>query len=212
MDDHSRHSRAGGNRSVSTGQVFLMGPRLRGGDRVAKSAGRATYGTAGFTLLEVTLVLLILAIAIGVVVPKLRNTDRARLESHVRKLAVMVRFLRHEAILNGRTYRLNYSIDEASYWVTSADGDDEASTFTPEEGVLAKPVVFPEPITFADLVLPDTFGQIQEGAGFTDFYPDGYVDLTLMHVGNGEEMYTIFIDSLTGHVSVAAGYHQLPSL
>lgn len=173
---------------------------------------RDRRGTAGFTLLEVTLVLLILAIAIGVVVPRLRDTDRARLESHVRKLAVIVRFLRHEAILNGRTYRLNYSIDEASYWVTSSDGEDEASGFAPEEGILAKPVIFPEPIGFADLVLPDTFGEIQEGAGFTDFYPDGYVDLTLMHVGNGQEMYTLFIDSLTGHVSVAAGYHALPSL
>lgn len=166
----------------------------------------------GFTLLEVTLVLLILAIAIGVVVPRLRDTDRARLESHVRKLAVMVRYLRHEAILNGRTYRLNYSIDEGSYWITSADGDDEASSFTPEEGILAKPVVFPEPIAFADLVLPDTFGQIQEGAGFTDFYPDGYVDLTLLHLGNGQEMYTVFVDSLTGHVSVAAGYQAMPTL
>lgn len=175
-------------------------------------APRDRHGTAGFTLLEVTLVLLILAIAIGVVVPRLRNTDRARLESHVRKLAVIVRFIRHEAILNGRTYRLNYSIDEASYWVTSADGNDEASTFTPEGGILAKPVIFPEPIGFADLVLPDTFGEIQEGAGFTDFYPDGYVDLTLMHVGNGQEMYTIFVDSMTGHVSVAVGYHQIPSL
>lgn len=170
------------------------------------------HGAAGFTLLEVTLVLVILSIAIGVVVPRLRDTNRARLESHVRKLAVMVRYLRHEAILSGRTYRLNYSIDQASYWVTSADGEDEASSFTPEEGILAKPVVFPEPIGFADLVLPDTFGQIQEGDGFTDFYPDGYVDLTLMHVGNGEDMYTLFVDSLTGHVSVAAGYHQMPSL
>lgn len=189
-----------------------MPASARGTERVATATLRGRRGHAGFTLLEVTLVLLILAIAIGVVVPKLRDTNRARLESHVRKIAVMVRFLRHEAILNGRTYRLNYSIDESSYWITSADGDDEASTFTPEQGILAKPVTFPEPIAFADLVLPDTFGQIQEGAGFTDFYPDGYVDLTLMHIGNGEQMYTVFVDSLTGHVSVAAGYHEIPSL
>lgn len=186
-----------------------LSPPPSGGD---VRGGRRTRATAGFTLLEVTLVLLIIAIAIGVVIPRLRDTNRARLESHVRKLAVMVRFLRHEAILNGRTYRLNYSIDDAAYWVTSSDGEGEASAFTPEEGILAKAVTFPEPIGFADLVLPDTFGQIQEGGGFTDFYPDGYVDLTLMHVGNGEEMYTLFVDSLTGHVSVAAGYHQLPTL
>jgi prepilin-type N-terminal cleavage/methylation domain-containing protein len=174
--------------------------------------GGARRDSSGFTLLEVTLVLVILSIAIGVVVPRLRDTNRARLESHVRKLAVMVRYLRHEAILTGRTYRLNYSIDEASYWVTSGDGADEASEFVPEEGVLGKPVVFPEPIGFADLVLPDTFGEVMEGFGYTDFYPDGYIDLTLLHVGSGEEMFTIFVDSLTGHITVAAGYHPMPSL
>jgi prepilin-type N-terminal cleavage/methylation domain-containing protein len=172
----------------------------------------ARSDAAGFTLLELTLVLVILAIMLTVIVPRLRNTDRARLESQVRKLAVMARFLRHEAILNGRTYRLNYSVDEASYWVTSADGDDDSGTFVAEEGMLARPVVLPEPVAFADLVLPDTFGQIQEGAGFTDFYPDGYVDCTLLHVGNGQDVYSIYIDSMTGHVSVAVGYHALPSL
>ena len=82
---------------------------------------------AGFTLLELTLVLLILAVVLGIVVPRLRDTDRARLESEVRKLAVTLRYLRQAAILNGRTYRLNYGIDDGRYWVTSADGASPSS-------------------------------------------------------------------------------------
>lgn len=168
---------------------------------------------AGFTLLEVTLVLLILAVMVGVVVPRLRDTARARLESEARKLAVTLRHVRHEAILNGRTYRLNYSVDDGRYWVTSAEPDDEVpGTFLPESGILGRPVGLRSPVAFSDLVLPDTLGQVQEGYGFTDFYPDGWVDLTLLHLDNGQESYTVFVDSLTGQVSIAPGYHELPSL
>jgi prepilin-type N-terminal cleavage/methylation domain-containing protein len=167
---------------------------------------------AGFTLLEVTLVLLILAVMLGVVVPRLRDTARARLESEVRKLAVTVRHIRHEAILNGRTYRLNYSIEDGRYWVTSADADDDFGAFLPESGILGRPVRLKSPVGFSDLVLPDTFGLVQEGYGFTDFHPDGWVDLTLLHLDNGQESYTVFVDSLTGQVSIAPGYHELPSL
>lgn len=166
---------------------------------------------AGFTLLELTLVLLILAVVLGIVVPRLRDTDRARLESEVRKLAVTLRYLRQAAILNGRTYRLNYGIDDGRYWVTSADGDDSLGSFQPDSEIM-RPVVLSSPVGFSDLVLPDTIGMVQEGSGFTDFYPDGWVDLTLLHLDNGQESYTLFVDSLTGHVSIAAGYHELPSL
>ena len=92
--------------------------------------------------------------------------------------------------MNGRTYRLNYDIDQQRYWVTSADEVDGGGAFEREEGLLARDIVLAPPIGIADIVLPEVGGKLQEGLGYTHFYPDGYVDLTVVHLDNGREAYT----------------------
>jgi hypothetical protein len=47
-----------------------------------------------------------------------------------------------------------------------------------------------------------------EGVAWTHFYPDGYVDLTVLHMDNGTEAFTLRVDSLTGRVYVTAGYQE----
>ena len=177
--------------------------------RSNRRLARARSG--GFTLIEVALVLLIMGVVLGLMVPRLRDPAHSELVSHARRLAVTLRFVRHEAILNGRTYRLNYDLDEHRYWVTSAEGDDDLQGFVGETGILARSVILPPPLGFSDVVLPWTVGRIQEGQGFTTFYPDGVADLTLVHLDNGQEVYTLLVDPITGYVSVAAGYHELPA-
>src|SRR5690349_15636322 len=80
-------------------------------------------GAAGFTLIEIGLVLLIIGIVITLVVPHFTDQSRAALVSQTRKLATVFRFLQDEAVLNGRVYRLNFDLDQQRYFVTSADGD-----------------------------------------------------------------------------------------
>jgi general secretion pathway protein H len=181
------------------------------GRRNSRSSRRLDHPqSGGFTLIEVALVLLIMGVVLALMVPRLRDPAHTELVSHARRLAVTLRFVRHEAILNGRTYRLNYDLNEQRYWVTSSEGEDESGSFVNETGVLVKPVTFPPPLAFSDIFLPWTAGQVREGQGFTNFYPDGVVDLTLVHLDNGQEAYTLLIDPITGHVSVAAGYHEIP--
>jgi general secretion pathway protein H len=161
---------------------------------------------AGFTLIEIGVVLLVIGIVLGIVVPRFRDSSHAELVAASRKLALTFRFLRHEAILNGRTYRLNYDIDQQRYWVTSADEIDEGGGFEREEGLLADDIVLSPPIGIADVVLPLVAGKLQEGLAYTHFYPDGYVDLTVVHLDNGREAFTLRVDSLTGRVHVTPGY------
>jgi type II secretory pathway pseudopilin PulG len=153
-------------------------------------------------------VLLVIGIVAGMVVPRFRDNSHAELVAASRKLALTFRFLRHEAILNGRTYRLNYDIDQQRYWVTSADEVEEGGAFEREEGLLARDIVLVPPIGIADVVLPLVGAKLQEGLGFTHFYPDGYVDLTVVHLDNGREAYTLRVDSLTGRVHVIPGYQD----
>jgi prepilin-type N-terminal cleavage/methylation domain-containing protein len=170
--------------------------------------GQVLERQGGFTLIEIGVVLLVLGIVLGIVVPRFRDNSHAELVAASRKLALTFRFLRHEAILNGRTYRLNYDIDQQRYWVTSADEIDGGGTFEREEGLLARDIAFTPPIGISDVVLPLVAGKLQEGFAYTHFYPDGYVDLTVVHLDNGREAYTLRVDPLTGRVHVSPGYQD----
>ena len=78
-------------------------------------------GDAGFTLIEIGLVLLIITVVLGADRPAacaIRRTPSSI--SQARRLAATFRFLREEAILNGRVYRLNFDLDQQRYFVTSS--------------------------------------------------------------------------------------------
>ena len=174
-------------------------------------AARRLYRQAGFTLIEIGLVLLIISVIVALVVPRFRDQSHAELVAQTRKLATTFRFLQHEAILNGRVYRLNFDLDQQRYFVTSAEGEEaDMDAFTQETGILGRDVALPASMQIADVDVPMITGKLYEGIAFTHFYPDGYVDPTVVHLDNGQEVYTLYVaDGLTGRAYVAAGYLDL---
>src|SRR5215470_10690970 len=68
--------------------------------------------SAGFTVLELTVVLFIVGLLLTIVIPHLGNTSNARLDATARRLAATVRYLSGEAALHNRPYRLNYDLDK----------------------------------------------------------------------------------------------------
>ncbi len=173
----------------------------------ATTRSNERHPQAGFTLIEVGLVLLIIAAVVALVVPRLRDQGRAELMSETRKLAATFRFLQQEAILNGRVYRLNFDLDQQRYFVTQAEGDD---AFQPTTGILARDVVLPSTVQIADIDMPMSFGKLYEGVGVTHFFPDGFVEPTVVHLDNGHEAYTLYVpNGLTGRAYVTAGYVDL---
>lgn len=163
---------------------------------------------AGFTLLEVTLVLLILGVMITFAAPRLRDPSTQELRSHVRRLATTFRFLRNEAILNGRIYLLNYDLDQQRYWITIEGVPGEvAPPVANELGLFADPVSLPNTVAFSDIVFQG-IGKLAEGQMFTRFFPDGYVEPTVVHMDNGREAFTLTVWPLTGQVNIYDGYRD----
>jgi general secretion pathway protein H len=190
-------------RSVG-GPPYLAPDRLQ----AVQPSARHRFGERGFTLIELGLVLLIIGIVLGLVVPRFQDRSRAELLSNVRRLAVTIHYLRDQAILDGRIYRLNYDLDQQRYWVTSVDEETGTDDYLPEEGTLGRGITLPSPVGISDVVLPLVAGKLYEGIAYTHFYPDGYVDLTVVHMDNGQDAYTLRIDSLTGRVYLTAGYQD----
>ena len=161
----------------------------------------------GFTLIEIGIVLLIIAIALTFILPRLRDRTHAELQSSARKLANTLRFVRDEAVLNGRVYELMIDLDQHVYSVSSsALRGEDLSGFAPEEGPLGREVTLVAPVGFADVVLPSSGGKLLEGQVPIYFYPDGTADLAVIHVHNGTDAYTLRTVPLTGFVYLVSGY------
>jgi type II secretion system protein H len=172
----------------------------------APAARRSHPG--GFTLIEVSLVLLIIAIVVALAVPRLRSITGAELTKQARRLTNTFRVLRSEAILTGRIYQLHCDIGIERYWVTIIDESSETPQVVPDSGPLARPVTLPDPVGISDVVMQG-LGKLQQGQVTTNFYPDGDIDPTVIHLDDGREAYTLYVNSLTGRPRLVPGYFDV---
>jgi prepilin-type N-terminal cleavage/methylation domain-containing protein len=160
----------------------------------------------GFTLLELTVVLFIIGLLAAVLVPRLGDLGGARLDAHARRLAALVRYLHGEAAFRSQLYRLNYDLDQRTYWVTVLTPTRDSAEFLADSSPLARPVQLPPSITFADVRVPSV-GLVSTGRVYTHFYPQGYTDPTIIHLRDQHFRFvTITIPPLPAEISVQEGY------
>jgi general secretion pathway protein H len=162
--------------------------------------------SAGFTLLELTIVIAILAVLMGLVIPKLRDTGATELRSQAHRLAMTFKLVRSEAILQGIPLQINFDLDEQRYWVTSADpigGEDVAATTL---GRLARGFHFNREVGISDVMLPAAGAKVNQGRIYTIFYPDGTVDPTVIHLASASQAYTLHLNPMSSRLDMTAGY------
>lgn len=76
----------------------------------------------GFTLIELGIVVAIFALVVLVVVPSVQAAFGVQTREHTGKLAGAIRAMYGESVLSGRTCRLVFDLDEASWWPECAEG------------------------------------------------------------------------------------------
>ncbi len=160
----------------------------------------------GFTLLECTVVLFIIGLLVVMAVPQLGDLDGARLESSARRLAALVRYLNGEAAFKSQLYRLNYDLEQQTYWVTILTATRNTPEFLPDSSPLARPVQLSPNVTFVDVRVPSA-GRVRTGQVYTHFYPQGYTDPTIIHLRDQRSrVVTIMVPPLPAEVRVYEGY------
>jgi general secretion pathway protein H len=160
----------------------------------------------GFTLLELSLVLFIIGLLTVVFLPQFGTFGQARLEASARRIAALARYLNGQAAFTGRVYRLDYNLDQESYSVSVLTATQEKAEFVPDQSPLTRSVELPTAITFADVRVPNV-GRVSTGQAFTHFYPQGYVDPTVIHLRDANaRVMTVTIPPLTGEARAQEGY------
>lgn len=185
-------------------------------------AGTSNSSISGFTLIELSIILILLGVMLLFAVPKLGNREDISLRSTARELAGTIQSLFDESVLNKTSYQLVFEISENRYLIIEKkpdkeslkpdetenviDTSDQSETETSEViDVTNRYKKLPEKIFIKDITTA-TVNKAAEGQVTIEFYPDGFMDKGVIHISNGKKDYTLTTTPLTGKVKVLEGY------
>lgn len=163
--------------------------------------------SGGFTLIELAVVLLILAVLLSFVTPRLAALGQARREAAASRLATLLGYLYDEASLRGRTYRLTIDFDDSRYEVRAMVASGEpgvADEFVEEWGPLARDEDLPPGVRIAEIETPTLLAS----SGRVDlfFHPESDVPgATITLVDEEDGVSVLLFDGVTGRVYVREG-------
>ena len=162
---------------------------------------------AGFTLIEMMVVIVIISVCAALVVPRLPAPEGTRLKNSARNLASGMRFLSDQAIITKGVFRLKLNLTENSTGIArlSPTGDE----LPPEDQFMNRRLV-EEGISIEDVTVPQ-LGKVTEGEVIIPFGPAGNPDCITIHLKGGERHFTIIAYPSGGKVKVLEGYQEVTS-
>ncbi|MDT8365063.1 MAG: prepilin-type N-terminal cleavage/methylation domain-containing protein [bacterium] len=157
----------------------------------------------GFTLLEVVIVVSVIALFIGLAVPRLPDVAGMRIHRNARKVSMMLQLARTRAVSLRRYYRMDVDLDTSGVSVSyfGPEGtyipDDEVRQFSLREGFIAD-------------VVNSSEGKVLEGTGWVRISPRGYIQPSLIHIKDEQgRVLTVAPSPVSGRVQIQEGYTDL---
>ena len=153
----------------------------------------------GFTLIELTLVAVIILVLVVLSSPKFRGTFTSlQIDDAAQRMAQVIRYGQHRAIVEERRFRLNLDNTRGVYRLLSESKDTDggvsegmAAAFDPIEGRFSD--IFP---------LPDGVAMVSDAKDI-DFYPDGRSGKVTINLKNRDGR------ELTMRTTGRAGYVEI---
>jgi general secretion pathway protein H len=185
-------------------------------------------GRAGFTLIEIMVVIGIIAAVLAIGAPRLLGTANS-MRASIRKLAVLTREIRNVARLTNSTGRLVIQMDEEkghSYWVETASGNallltaeqerelerltelqreeqGPKAAFKPDSRLVRSPISLPRGLFFGSVELGAKDTTLTEGKAYIHFFPAGLSEEAAIYITDRKTLnWTITIHPLTGRAEV----------
>lgn len=153
--------------------------------------------SAGFTILEILIVLFLLVGLLGIILPRISLDEN--LSSVGRRMVGTVRSLQSLAMSSQKTVRLYVDMDRGLYWPMILDGNQEK---IPTDPTWATPLNFPATIRVSDVLLSQ--GKKESGRVDLSFYPTGRIDPMTMHMMDTKNnILAIAIEPVTGAIRMS---------
>jgi prepilin-type N-terminal cleavage/methylation domain-containing protein len=154
--------------------------------------------TNGYTLIELAVVMLILAISLTTVIPSFSiGSDQSRLRSSANRIASVAEHAHQRAACTRLTHILHIDTKKGTYWVTTQglDGQDVSIT-----DILSLKGQLPEGVSFLDIKIQGINTHSKDCICIT-LSPQGWADQATIRLRSltGEIM-SIMIDEFSGQV------------
>jgi general secretion pathway protein H len=162
---------------------------------------------AGFTLIEIMVVLVIIAMTAALVLPRLPDTEAGKLKGSARSLASGIRFLNDRAIVTKGLYRLRLDLTDSSATISRISSSGQE--LPPDDQFLTRTLI-EEGIAIEDVTDPQ-LGTVTEGQVLLSFGPGGNRDPIVIHLKGGKAQYTVIAYPSGGKVKVLEGYQEMPT-
>ena len=176
-------------------------------DSDALLPGRNTLRKAGFTLIEIAVVMAIISMVMLLVIPRLPSSDQENLKISARTLASTLRYIQERATTSQTGYHLIVApgTEVIKMYENGADG----SAKEPADPLLQKSPV-KEGIVVADVRIP-RLGKINDGQLRVDIGVAGVRDFITIHLRSAEgQFWTVMAFPSGGKVKAFEGYHEEP--
>lgn len=158
---------------------------------------------AGFTLIELSIVVALLGLLFGLVIPKLPAIGENRLDATARRIAGTVRFLYNEAALTGQEHRLAFNLDRNSLRGRKLEHDGELA---PVSGS-GREHTLSSSVDIVDISVPGR-NKIQKGEVYARISPVGWMEETIIHLKSEKRTLTLHLQPLTGMTDIYEGYKE----
>lgn len=168
-------------------------------------------GVPGFTLIELSVVLLIMTLMFSIAVPRFSELTEFNLRSTARQLAAMMRYLYSEAAFKKTYYSLVFDLASKTFWVEAPRLNpltQEMQMLEIEDQALIQRRKLPAGIRFSEIKVGSREA-LHDGRVEMHFFPGGYADPATVHLKDRKDReYSIFLVPLSGRVLVRSGYFE----
>ncbi|MBJ6726631.1 type II secretion system protein [Geomesophilobacter sediminis] len=159
----------------------------------------------GFTLIELMVVIVILAMAAALVIPRLPSTEGTKLKTSAANLASALRFLNDQATLTKGVYRLHFNLADNGF--SAAKLSQQGEELPPDDQFMNRKFI-EDGISIQDVVAP-RLGLVTEGEAIVALGPAGLPEPLVVHLKGGDKHFTVTAFPNGGRVVVQDGYQEL---
>jgi general secretion pathway protein H len=164
------------------------------------TAGKSN-NQAGFTLIELALVVVLLGLLAGLALPMLNGLGSNALEISARRLAGTVKYLYNEAVMTGLEHRLIFDLKDHGYQSARLNPAGELEVL---QGT-GKPRSLGAGVRFSDIYQPRR-GEQTSGNVVTALLPGGWLEETIIHLQDeNDRQLTLRLVPLTGLTEIYPG-------